>query len=306
MDFQKTVSLRTTSPDRAATRRATWNDYLELTKPRLSLMSVITAVAGYLMAAPQRDPLSFLSVLGGTALAAGGAAAINQWMERGPDGLMKRTQDRPLPAGRLNPTAALIYGGVLCVAGPLILLAGANALASALTALTILTYILIYTPLKRVTHLATEVGALPGALPPLIGWAAAGHGLGLLGWCLFGILFAWQIPHFMAISWMFREDYERGGYRMLSLDEGGARSVALSALCWTAILLLVCLATIRAAGSGALFMIGGPLLCLWFLGDAWRFYRTEDKDRSARRLFFGSIIFLPAFMLTLLVDYYLF
>lgn len=309
MDFQKTPRINTATPVVAGgdqLRRATAADFVEMTKPRLSLMSVITALVGYLMAAPERDFVGFFCLLAGTALAAGGAAAVNQWIERGPDGKMKRTQDRPLPAGRVSPASALIFGGILCVAGPLLLLIGTNALAAALTALTILSYVLIYTPLKRVTPWATEVGAFPGAIPPLIGWAAGAGSLGVLGWFLFALLFAWQMPHFMAISWMFREDYAKGGFRMLSIDDPSGKAAARSALLWAIILFVVGLVPFMVMSPGIVYTLLGPLLCGWMLLEAISFYRAAGKDRPARRLFFASIAFLPAYLIALLVDYYIF
>lgn len=309
MEIDKTATLRSSQAvviDGADdVRRAAVADFFELTKPRLSLMSVISAMAGYLLAVPPRDVVGFFGLLAGTALAAGGAAALNQWMEREADLRMRRTRERPLPAGRVSPGAALAFGIALCIAGPALVLL-TNWIAAALTAATVLVYLLAYTPLKQLSPRATEVGALPGALPPLIGWTAATGTFGPMGWFLFGILFAWQLPHFMAISWMFRDDYARGGFRMLSVSDTTGRSVAWHAMGWTCVLLGVAALPVLWAQAGWLYIVGAPLLCGWMIAEAFQFLRATSKDLPARRLFFTSITWLPAFLVILLVDRYLF
>ena len=200
----RTKAIREFAP---ATSEARFSDWWELTKPRLSLMSVATAVLGYFAAGPKLDLAVFFSLCIGTTLAAFGCGVLNQWWEREPDARMERTADRPIAAGRIAPLEGLLYGLALSLAGVGLLAYNVNLPAALLTLATVLLYILAYTPLKRVTPLATEIGAIPGALPPLIGWVAAGAGFSTMGWVLFAILFAWQLPHFMAISWMCRSDY---------------------------------------------------------------------------------------------------
>ncbi len=206
------------------------DDFYELTKPRLSFMSVVTAVAGYLSADPIRDFSVLFSLLVGTSLAAGGAAVLNQWLEREADAKMVRTKDRAIPAGRITPIHAFIYGMGLSILGCWLLYKGANLLACTLTAATIASYVLLYTPLKRFTTWNTLVGAIPGALPPLIGWAAAEGRISTLGWILFAILFLWQMPHFFAIAWTHRKDYAQGGFVMLSNADSTGQKVRDSIL----------------------------------------------------------------------------
>ena len=229
MRSQTTESSSFTDSDESAVSlRKHIEDFYELTKPRLSFLSVLTAIVGYLSANPTRDLSVLLSLLFGTSLAAGGAAVLNQWMERDADAKMVRTRERAIAAGRVQPLHAFIYGSILSALGCFLLFIGANALAGTLTAVTVVTYILLYTPLKRLTTWNTLVGAIPGALPPLIGWAAATGKIDLLGWVLFAILFLWQMPHFFAIAWTYRKDYAQGGFVMLSnAEDSWALSSAL-------------------------------------------------------------------------------
>lgn len=286
-------------------RRLSLAAYWELTKPRLSMMAVITALLGFL-AASNGDSLGLAAVFLGTALAAGGAAALNQWWERREDALMERTADRPLPMRQLSSKASVIFGSALCLLGPAIVWLGSNALAGVLTAVTIVTYVLLYTPLKKVTPWSTEVGAIPGALPPLIGWVAAEGSIGWVGLFLFAVLYAWQLPHFMAISWLYREDYRRGGFQMLSLHDKTGRQVSLRAVIWAVPLLALTVLAWVANESGWLFLVGGSLLCLAYLREAWRMFNATERNQPARRLFFASIIFLPCYLILMVADRVLF
>ncbi|MFU8847890.1 MAG: heme o synthase [Opitutales bacterium] len=286
-------------------RRLSLAAYWELTKPRLSMMAVITALLGFL-AASNGDSLGLAAVFLGTALAAGGAAALNQWWERGEDALMERTADRPLPMRQLSPRASFIFGSVLCLLGPAIVWLGSNALAGVLTAVTVVTYVLLYTPLKKVTPWSTEIGAIPGALPPLIGWVAAEGAIGWVGLFLFAVLYAWQLPHFMAISWLYREDYQRGGFQMLSLHDKTGRQVSWRAVIWAVPLLALTVLAWVANESGWLFLVGGSLLCLGYLREAVRMLRATQRNQPARRLFFASIIFLPCYLILMVADRVLF
>jgi heme o synthase len=297
-------SVTTLAPSRAH-GRTRWADYWELTKPRLSLMNVITAALGYFAAGPQLSVTILGSLLVGTALAAFGAGALNMWWERAEDARMARTADRPVAAGRVSPAAALLFGLALSVTGVALLALGVNFWASALTAATVLLYLLAYTPLKKVTPWATEVGAVPGALPPLIGWVAAGAGFSALGWGLFAILFAWQIPHFMAICWTARKDYAEGGFEMLSKRDPSGRRVARKAFIWTVLLVLLSFLPLGAEGLGWLFAVGSALLGLYLLRPAWDFWRATERDPAGRRLFFATIAYLPAYLMVLVVDRFL-
>lgn len=268
-------------------------------------MSVVTAIIGYLAADPDRDFGVLASLLIGTSLAAGGAAVLNQWLEREADAKMLRTQDRPIPAGRIAPYNALVYGLGLSIFGCYLLYAGANPLAGMLTAATVLSYILLYTPLKKMTTWNTLVGALPGALPPLIGWAAAENSISTLGWILFAILFLWQMPHFFAISWMYREDYDRGGFVMLSSADSTGVKVARQAIVYAcALIIATLLPTVlgyASWGYGAIAILAG----CYILRPAVAFLDQAQRDIAARRLFVASILYLPALLFPLVLDLWL-
>jgi protoheme IX farnesyltransferase len=281
------------------------NGYYELTKPRLSFLSVITAVIGYLAADPMRNFGVLVSLLIGTSLAAGGAAVLNQWLEREADAQMVRTKDRPIPSGQISPYNALMFGLGLSIFGTYLLYAGANPLAGLLTAMTIASYVLLYTPLKRLTTWNTLVGAIPGALPPLIGWAAAEGNISTLGWILFAILFLWQMPHFFAIAWTYRKDYAKGGFIMLSNADNNGAKVARQAFIFALALvmssLLPTLLGYASMGYAAVAMISG----CYILRPAIRFLKLPERDASARQLFVASILYLPALLIPLVLDLWL-
>ena len=299
--FDESSQISGISLDRKVQLTAYW----ELTKPRLSMMSVITALLGHL-AVGSSDAISLLSVFFGTALAAGGAAALNMWWERAEDSNMNRTADRPLPLGQVSAQGTLIFGLILSFAGPTILWVGSNALAGVLTAVTIVTYVLLYTPLKKVTAWSTEIGAFPGALPPLIGWVAAADSIGWVGLFLFAVLYVWQMPHFMAISWLYREDYSRGGFRMLSCEDESGTKVSLRAVIWAAPLIPLTVMAWAFGGCGWLFLVIGLALSFGYMKEAVGMMRADERNKPAKRLFFASIIFLPAYLLIMVVDRILF
>ena len=264
-------------------------DYVQLAKPRLNLLVVATSAAGYYLGGPPSTDLALMAqAVAGTALVAGGAAVLNQLYERNTDALMRRTRLRPLPDGRVSPADARLFGLGLTIAGLLLLAARANLLAAGLAFATVFVYLIIYTPMKLLTPAATLVGAVPGALPALIGWSASHGGVGLGGLTLFAIVFLWQIPHFMAIAWLYRDDYRKAGFPMLSvIDSGGTRS-GRQAVLFAAALIPVSLVPITAAVSFVLILALG----LVQLGLAVRFAITRS-DASARALFVGSITYLP-------------
>lgn len=284
-------------------QRSRLADYFELTKPRLSLLSIITAVVGYLAARPAANLPLLFSLLVGTSLAAGGAAALNQWLEHRTDARMVRTRGRPIPAGALSPAQALAFGLVLSLSGVVLLAWGAHPLAALLAAATILSYVLVYTPLKTLSVRNTLVGAVPGAIPPLIGWAAATGALTDLAWMIFALLFTWQMPHFYAIAWTHRHDYRRGGLRMLpELDPSGLRT-ARESLLFTLLLLLCSLAPWAFGFTSALYGVVALLAGLHFLRQAWAFFRAGDRrDPAARRLFLASLGYLPLVLAVLVID----
>jgi protoheme IX farnesyltransferase len=277
----------------AAERRRVMSDFAELVKARLTLLILLTTAVGYYLGARNPiDPLGLFHAVFGTALAAAGAAALNQWWERQLDALMHRTRTRPIPAGRMLPRDALILGCLLSIAGIVYLTVACNWLSALLAAATIVIYIFAYTPLKRVSTFNTLIGAIPGALPPVVGWAAASGRVEIGAWSLFAILFFWQMPHFFAIAWMYREDYARAGFEMISKDDKtGARSASQSVL-FCILLLFIC------GGPAFLKIVSYNYLAVelvlngLFIFVAMRFLRTQQAI-DARRLFLTSIAYLP-------------
>jgi protoheme IX farnesyltransferase len=268
------------------------SDYSALAKPRLNMLVVVSAMAGYVMAGGTADAALLLSTIVGTALVAGGASAFNQAIERETDGLMRRTRLRPLPDGRLGAREAIVFATLMSAGGLAILAAGATLLSAGVAFTTLVTYAAIYTPLKLRSSFATVIGAVPGALPPAIGWAAATNGLSRGAWVLVGIVFLWQLPHFLAIAWIYRDDYARAGFPMLPVIEPDGRSTGRQAVVYTAALLPLSLAPTLIGMTGTTYFIGAFGLTLLFLGLSLRFARTRAAA-DARRLFFGSIIYLP-------------
>jgi protoheme IX farnesyltransferase len=287
-------------PLRAPGFGAIARDYLELSKSRIVFMVLITTASGFLFAAKHVDPLLLLHALIGTALVAAGTNALNQYVERDHDAKMHRTRSRPLPAGRITPRAALLFSAGIAAIGTLYLGLLVNWLTAFLGAFTLTSYIFVYTPLKRVSTICTIIGAIPGAVPPLMGWTAATNGMGAGGWILFGILFFWQLPHFMAISWMYRDDYARGGFAMLSVrDEDGA-AVARQAIYYSLALLAVSVMPWFLGLSGPAYLIGATLCGAALLAASVRFF--FDRGRNARSLFMISNLYLLTVMLLLVVD----
>ena len=282
--------------------RTRGSDFVALAKPRLNLLVLMSAVAGYVMAGGgASDPVLLVSMLVGTALVAGGASAYNQVFERDTDLLMRRTRTRPVPDGRLQAREALVFATILSLAGLLILEAGANLLSAGVALATLLSYAAVYTPLKRRSSFATVIGAIPGALPPVIGWAAATGTLSRGGWVLFGILFLWQLPHFLAIAWIYREDYSRAGLQMLPVIEPDGRSTGRQAVAYASALLPLSLAPTLVGMAGATYFAGALVLSLIFLWQSITFARTRAIP-DARRLFFGSIIYLPLIWILMIAD----
>ena len=286
--------------------KARFADYLELTKPRLSALSVITTMVGYFSATPRWDASLFWSTLIGTSLCAGGVAALNQWMESDTDALMKRTADRPIPAGKIPTGSAFVLGWGMGAAGLAVLFIRVGGFASIFALATIISYLAFYTPAKRTSRWSTEIGAIAGAFPPLIGWAAASNGEQALGWILFGMLLFWQIPHFMAIAWFYRSDYSAVNFPMLPVrDTTGAKVARWSLI--NAVALIAVTALPSFLGLTSQYYLGVTLvLGAWFLSRAIAFLRVTDRERSARRLFYASIIWLPLQLAALVADRWIF
>jgi len=286
-------------PSVASSERSAFAVWSDLVKARLTVLVVLTTLAGFYAGLEGAINWVLLAhTLLGTALVACGAAALNQWWEREHDAKMPRTETRPLPAQELSPTTVLIAGGLLSIGGLVHLALFVNLLTSLLGAITLLSYLLVYTPLKRVTTLNTAIGAIPGALPPLMGWAAARDSISSEGWALFAILFFWQLPHFLAIAWLYREEYAKAGFVMLPVRDPEGLRTGRQAVSHTLglIAVSVCPAVLTGADSlpvaGTVYFFGALLLGLAFLWCAIQFSRELTQAR-ARQLFFASILYLP-------------
>jgi len=276
--------------------------FSDLVKARLTTLVLLTTAVGfYIGEIGAVNFILFFNTLAATALVAMGASSLNQLLEREYDAKMRRTQDRPLPSGRLQPATVAIFGGVSSVAGLVYLALAVNLLTSVLGAVTLVSYLFIYTPLKRVTWLNTVVGAVPGALPPLMGWTAARGGLGGEGWALFAILFFWQLPHFFAIAWMYRDEYAKAGFVMLPNVDADGRRTGQQSVSHTFALLIASLCPVVFKMSGTIYLIGAILLGAGFLFCAVQFSRQLTITR-ARQLFFASIIYLPLLLALMVWD----
>src|SRR5262245_50335056 len=290
---------------RAARLHAAMADYWALTKPEVNFLILITAFAGFYLgsvAAPSGfRVLPLFHTLLGTLLVASGTATLNQYFEREFDAQMRRTARRPLASGRMESSHALSFGISLSVVGTLYLAVAANGLASLLALLTLLSYLFVYTPLKRKTPLCMLVGAFPGAMPPLIGWAGASGNLSLGAWVLYVVLFLWQFPHFMAIAWMYRDDYARAGYVVLPFGERRGLAMAWQSLLPLLVLVPLSLAPTFLGHAGLVYLVGALLL-----GSGFFYYGARlallRSNATARRLLFASIIYLPFLLLLMVLD----
>ena len=278
------------------------SDLAEMTKPGITLMVTLTAGLGFLLA--DAESFSFLLLvhtLLGTALVSAGASVLNHVLERDADALMQRTANRPLPTGRMSPDAALLFGVTLAVAGLLELALAVNLITALLGAVALAGYAFVYTPLKRVTSLATVIGAVPGAIPPMMGWSAVRGELDLAAWVLFGILFFWQMPHFLAIAWLCREDYARGGFPMLTVQDPEGVRTARQMILYGAALIPVSLLPSALGLMGVTYFVGALVLGLVYLGFCFGFARTRSTP-GARWLMLVSILYFPSVLLVMLLD----
>jgi len=278
-------------------------DFLALCKPRVVAMVLVTTAVGYYLAGTSAplDYVRLLCTLIGTALAAGGTLALNEYVERDRDALMHRTRDRPLPAGRLAPLDALAFGALLTASGIVYLALAVDFLPALITAFTTVSYLFAYTPLKSRTPLCSIVGAVPGALPPLTGWAAARGSLGIEAWVLFAIMFLWQIPHSLAIASLYREDYARAGIRLLPVVEPDGSSTGRHILSNSLALLMVALMPTMIGLAGAVYFCVALVLGVGLVVVAARLARTPSHEH-ARRLLFASLIYLPVLLLAMAAD----
>ncbi|MSU57062.1 MAG: protoheme IX farnesyltransferase [Pedosphaera sp.] len=276
--------------------------YADLVKARLTLLVLLTTLVGfYVGGRGAMDYWLMFHALFGTALVASGAAALNQLLEREYDARMRRTASRPLPSGRLQPVTVMLFGGVCALVGTIYLALLVNPLTSVLGAVSLVSYLFIYTPLKRLTWLNTAVGAIPGALPPLMGWAAARGELSASGWALFAILAFWQMPHFFAIAWIYKDEYAKAGFQMLpAVDPDGSRT-ARQAVSHTLGLLPISLCPFVLHLAGPVYLVGALVLGAGYLWYAIQFAKQLNVP-SARKLFFASIIYLPLLLTVLVLD----
>lgn len=291
-----------TVEDRSVPVSGRLSDFWEMTKPGITLMVALTAGLGFLLAGGETFSFALLLyVLLGTALVSGGASVLNHVLERDTDALMRRTAERPLPAGRMDPDAALLFGVALAVAGLLELYFTVNPLTALLGTVALAGYVFVYTPLKRVSSLATIIGAVPGAIPPMMGWSAVRGELDPAAWVLFGLLFFWQMPHFLAIAWLCREDYAQGGFPMLTVNDPEGVRTARQTVLWGAALVPVSLLPSVLGLMGGLYFAGALALGLAYLGFCIAFARVRTTP-SARSLMFASILYFPAVLLVMLLD----
>ena len=293
----------------ATPARSIWTVLADLVKARLTTLVLLTTYVGFYMGG--RSPMDFalmFHTLVGTALVAAGAAALNQLLEREYDAKMRRTQNRPLPSGQLEPATVMIFGGVCATAGLIYLALAVNLITSVIGAVTLVSYLFIYTPLKRVTWLNTAVGAVPGALPPLMGWTAARGELTGEGWALFAILAFWQMPHFFSIAWIYRDEYAKAGFKMLPVvDPDGCRTGQQAVSHALALLFVsLCPFFFKITGTiylgGALVLGAGYLWCAIQFSRQLRFARAELTLARARQLFLASIIYLPLLLAVMVLD----
>lgn len=276
--------------------------YIDLTKPRITLLIAISTAVGYSYGAGLTFRwMLFVNAVIGTVLMASGSAALNQWFERDSDSRMKRTHRRPVPSGIVAPHYALLFGLLLSVVGFAELIGLVNTMAAALGLLTSLGYVCVYTPLKRVGPICTTVGAFPGAMPPLIGFAAASGHLNSEAWILFAILFLWQFPHFHAIAWLYREDYSRAGIRMLAVVSPNGKALALEVLITLVLLIPTTLAPTLLGMTGRVYFTAALVMGIAFLCFGLQMARKRDRQ-TARRLLLASVIYMPALFAFLVFD----
>ena len=282
--------------------RTRLHDYTVLSKARLSGLVMVTVAAGYFIGSPGMPNLVVLAAtMIGVSLVAAGTSAFNQYIERDKDARMDRTRNRPLPSGRMSPPHAFGFAVITTIVGLLIVLLGVNLLAAVLTAVTSAIYVLIYTPLKTRTTLNTLVGAIPGALPPMIGWVAATGGINLHAFVLFAILFVWQLPHFWSIAWIYREDYKRGGMRMLSVEDPDGSMLARQIVLWCVALMVTSFLPVLVGMAGRTYAIGAIALGFGFLA-AGIVNHVKQTRESTRGVFFASLLYLPLLLGVLLID----
>lgn len=287
---------------KAASMREKLAGYVELTKPRIAFLLVLTSAAGFYLAGRDSfDLVLFANSMIAITLLAFGVAALNQYWERKIDVLMDRTAKRPLPSGILGGNEALVFGVLLCLSAEIYLYFATNPLTAFLGLIVIVGYVLVYTPLKTRTSASTAIGAIPGALPPLMGWTAAANEISLAAWALFAMQFLWQFPHFFAIAWLYREDYAKAGILMLPVVEPDGKLTARQIFLFAIMLFPVSLAPFFLGLSGFIFLVGASLLGIWFVYASAKCARAKTKE-SAKKLLMVTVIYLPLLFILMVAD----
>lgn len=277
--------------------------YVELTKPRIAFMLVLTSAAGfYLGTKGTLDIALFANAMTGIALLAFGVATLNQYIERGTDAMMDRTAERPLPTGKISAVEALVFGVLQCAVAEIYLYALVNPLTATLGLTVIVGYVFLYTPLKTRTSASTAIGAIPGAMPPLMGWTSAANEITIGAWALFVLLFLWQFPHFLAIAWMYREQYAKAGILMLPVVEPEGKITARQIVLFTIMLFPISLAPFFLGFAGVIYLVGASVLGIWFLFESVQTARAKSVER-ARRLLMVSVLYLPLVFGLLVLDH---
>ncbi|MEM1094485.1 MAG: heme o synthase [Bacteroidota bacterium] len=296
------ISNPITTPQSSAAEVPLWRDYLTLTKPEITFLVAISALAGFLLGSPgPLDWWTLMWLLIGVVLSSAGAGALNHCIEASRDALMKRTMNRPIPSGRVPIGHARLYGFALICAGVGLICPLTNPITGTMAGATVALYLYVYTPLKRRTTYNTIIGTIPGALPALGGWAAATGSLGWGGLAIFGILTLWQLPHFYAIAWMYRKDYARGGHAMLTVNDPDGRKTAHQILWGTVLLVIVSLAPLWLGLTTWLYGVGAALLGVWFMHAAVEFFR-ERTSVVAKRVLKVSVGYVQVIVLLLILD----
>lgn len=276
--------------------------FVELTKPRIAFMLVLTSAAGfYLGSRGMFDLVLFSNAMIGIGLLAFGVATLNQWLERRTDVLMDRTATRPLPTGKITPNEALVFGSLLCLSAELYLYFLVNPLTALLGLSVIVGYVLMYTPLKTRTSASTAIGAIPGAMPPLMGWTSSANEVSIGAWALFAFLFLWQFPHFFAIAWMYKDQYAKAGILMLPVVDPSGRMTARQIVLFSIMMVTISLAPFFLGFAGLIFLTAATLLGIWFLAESIRTARAKTPEK-ARRLLLISVLYLPIMFAILVLD----
>ena len=298
-----TAKIKTASPGPLTSRlMRSMSLYFELTKPRITSLVLVSTALGFFLGTRGIESAALLTwTLLGTACVAGGSAVLNHYFEREVDACMRRTRNRPLPAGMVRPSTTMSFGLVLILAGLGLLVGTVNLLTAFLALLTAFLYVVVYTPMKRLTWLNTSIGSIPGALPPVGGWAAATGGVPLEAWALFAILFAWQHPHFYAIAWIFREDYRRGGFKMLPVVEPGGQRTCRHILGFSLLLIAASALPTILGLSGQFYLAGAMVLGVALLAVGISFSSTRSIG-DARRLLRASVVYLPLLFILTVID----